>query len=61
MTMAPVLHDRLAPSLGDLQNIVHELKEKGVALRATEQPINTSTAAGKAFFDRPGVFAKPGG
>ena len=56
--MAPVLHDRLAPSLGDLQNIVHELKEKGVALRATEQPINTSTAAGKAFFDRPGVFAK---
>ena len=24
----------------------------------TEQPEDTSTAAGKAFFDRPGVFAE---
>jgi DNA invertase Pin-like site-specific DNA recombinase len=39
----------------DLQDIVHELKAKGVALRATEQPINTGTAAGKAFL---GVFAE---
>src|SRR6476661_5469831 len=50
--------DRLARSLRDLQNIVHELKEKGVALRATEQPINTGTAAGKAFLDMLGVFAE---
>src|ERR1700710_1521025 len=39
--------DRLARSIRDLQDIVHELKAKGVALRATEQPINTGTAAGK--------------
>ena len=50
--------DRLARSMRDLQNIVHELKEKGVALKATEQPIDTSTAAGKAFFDMLGVFAE---
>ena len=50
--------DRLAHSMHDLQNIVHELKSKGVAPKATEQPINTSTAAGKAFFDMLGVFAE---
>jgi DNA invertase Pin-like site-specific DNA recombinase len=26
-------------------------KERGVSLRATEQPINTGTAPGKAFLD----------
>ena len=41
--------DRLARSVRDLQNIVHELQEKGVHLKATEQPIDTSTSAGKAF------------
>ena len=50
--------DRLARSLRDLQNIVHELKERRVTLRATEQPINTGTAAGKAFLDMLGVFAE---
>ena len=50
--------DRLARSMKDLQDIVHELKEKGVALRATEQPVDTSTAAGKAFLDMLGVFAE---
>jgi DNA invertase Pin-like site-specific DNA recombinase len=50
--------DRLARSMHDLQNIVHELKQKGVSLRATEQPVDTSTAAGKAFFDVLGVFAE---
>lgn len=50
--------DRLARSMKDLQDIVHELKAKGVALRATEQPIDTSTAAGKAFLDMLGVFAE---
>lgn len=50
--------DRLARSLKDLQDIVHELKVKGVALRATEQPVDTSTAAGKAFLDMLGVFAE---
>ena len=42
----------------DLQDIVYELKTKGVALRATEQPIDTSTAAGKAFLDMLGMFAE---
>nr|WP_245337557.1 recombinase family protein [Shinella sp. HZN7] len=31
---------------------------KGAHLYATEQPIDTSTAAGKAFFDMLGVFAE---
>lgn len=50
--------DRLARSLKDLQDLVHELKAKGVTLKATEQPVDTSTAAGKAFFDMLGVFAE---
>jgi DNA invertase Pin-like site-specific DNA recombinase len=50
--------DRLARSIRDLQNIVHTLKEKGVVLKATEQPVDTSTSAGKAFLDMLGVFAE---
>ncbi len=50
--------DRLARSMKDLQDIVYELKEKGVALRATEQPVDTGTAAGKAFLAMLGVFAE---
>src|SRR5215213_249840 len=50
--------DRLARSMKDLQDIVHELKTRGVGLRATEQPIDTGTAAGKAFLDMLGVFAE---
>jgi len=38
--------DRLARSMKDLQ-----------AIAATGQPVDTSTAAGKAFLDMPGVFA----
>jgi DNA invertase Pin-like site-specific DNA recombinase len=50
--------DRLARSLRDLQNIVHDLEKKGINLKATEQPIDTSNAAGKAFLDMLGVFAE---
>jgi DNA invertase Pin-like site-specific DNA recombinase len=50
--------DRLARSIGDLQDIVRSLKAKGASLRATEQPIDTSTAAGKCFLDMLGVFAE---
>jgi DNA invertase Pin-like site-specific DNA recombinase len=50
--------DRLARSIGDLQDIVRALRTKGVTLRATEQPIDTATAAGKCFFDMLGVFAE---
>ena len=57
---APVVTrvDRLARSIGDLQDVVRALKAKGASLRATEQPIDTSTAAGKAFLDMLGVFAE---
>jgi DNA invertase Pin-like site-specific DNA recombinase len=50
--------DRLARSIGDLRDIVRELRTKDVTLKATEQPIDTSTAAGKAFLDILGVFAE---
>ena len=50
--------DRLAHSIGDLQDIVRAVKAKGASLKATEQPIDTSTAAGKCFFDMLGVFAE---
>ena len=48
----------VARSIGDLQDIVRALKAKGAALKATEQPIDTCTAAGKAFLDMLGVFAE---
>jgi len=50
--------DRLARSIADLQTIVRTIREKGAALACTEQPIDTSTAAGKAFLDMLGVFAE---
>ncbi len=50
--------DRLARSIGDLQDIVRALKARGAALKATEQPIDTASAAGKAFLDMLGVFAE---
>lgn len=50
--------DRLARSLRDLQNLVHDLKKDNIELKAIEQPVDTSTAAGKAFLDMLGVFAE---
>ena len=50
--------DRLSRSVGDLETLVVDLKVRGVHLRATEQPIDTSTSAGKAFFQMLGVFAE---
>jgi DNA invertase Pin-like site-specific DNA recombinase len=50
--------DRLARSIKDLQDIVYVLHERGVTLRATEQPIDTRSASGKAFLDILGVFAE---
>ncbi len=57
--------DRLARSMRDLQNIVHELRTKGAHLWVTEQGIRTAeaeksatAAAGKAFLDMLGVFAE---
>ena len=50
--------DRLARSVVDLANIVKELEAKGAALKATEQPIDTGSAAGRAFLQMLGVFAE---
>jgi DNA invertase Pin-like site-specific DNA recombinase len=50
--------DRLARSIGDLQDIVRALKERGATLKALQQPIDTCTAAGKCFLDMLGVFAE---
>jgi DNA invertase Pin-like site-specific DNA recombinase len=50
--------DRLARSIGDLQDIVRELEAKGVALKAIEQPIDTKSAAGKAFLGMLSIFAQ---
>ncbi|CAN7653555.1 recombinase family protein [Rhizobium sp. LjRoot254] len=50
--------DRLARSTADLLAIVKTLEDKGVALKATEQPIDTSTPAGRAFLQMLGVFAE---
>lgn len=50
--------DRLARSVGDLQRIVETVKARGASLKATEQPIDTGTAAGKCFLDMLGVFAE---
>jgi DNA invertase Pin-like site-specific DNA recombinase len=50
--------DRLARSIGDLVGIVAEIEKKGAHLRCLEQPVETGTAAGKAFLGMLGVFAE---
>jgi DNA invertase Pin-like site-specific DNA recombinase len=42
----------------DLQTIIKTLRERGAALRCTEQPIDMTTPAGKCFLDMLGVFAE---
>lgn len=37
---------------------MYALNQQGVTLRATEQPVDTRSAAGKAFLDMLGVFAE---
>ena len=50
--------DRLARSVADLAAIVSRLEAKGVSLHVIEQPIDTSTAAGRCFLQMLGVFAE---
>ena len=50
--------DRCSRSILDLQLIVNQLKEKGVSITATEQPISNKDATGKCFMDMLGVFAE---
>lgn len=50
--------DRLARSIADLADIVRTLEAKGVHLKATDQPIDTGSPAGRAFLQMLGVFAE---
>lgn len=50
--------DRLSRSVRDLEELVETLKTRGAFLRATDQPIDTSTPAGTAFLQMLGVFAQ---
>jgi DNA invertase Pin-like site-specific DNA recombinase len=44
--------DRLARSLRDLQNLIYELKERDISLKATKQLIDTNTTACGHIFSR---------
>jgi DNA invertase Pin-like site-specific DNA recombinase len=50
--------DRLGRSLTDLLGILQGLHDKGVDLFLHQQGIDTSTTAGRAMFQMPGVFAE---
>lgn len=50
--------DRLARSLCDLSNIVNILTKRGCSLKCIEQPVDTTTASGRAFLQMLGVFAE---
>ncbi|NEU11567.1 recombinase family protein [Methylobacterium sp. BTF04] len=50
--------DRLARSISDLATIVKRMEASGVALTVIEQPVETSTAAGRCFLQMLGVFAE---
>ena len=49
--------DRLGRSVRDLANVAHEIDEAGANLKVLEQSVDTSTAAGRAFFGMLAVFA----
>jgi DNA invertase Pin-like site-specific DNA recombinase len=49
--------DRLGRSMRDLANIAHEINQAGAHLKVIEQSVDTSTAAGRAFYGMLAVFA----
>jgi DNA invertase Pin-like site-specific DNA recombinase len=49
--------DRLGRSMRDLANIAHEMEQAGAYLKVIEQSVDTSTAAGRAFYGMLAVFA----
>ena len=57
-TLACTRVDRLGRSVGDLQDVVRDLRRRGVSLLIVEQDIDTSTSAGNAFLNMLGVFAE---
>ncbi len=56
-TLAVVRLDRLGRSLRDLANIADEIDKAGAHLKVLEQGVDTSNAAGRAFFGMLAVFA----
>lgn len=49
--------DRLGRSIRDLANIAYEIEQAGAHLKVIEQSVDTSSAAGRAFFGMLAVFA----
>jgi DNA invertase Pin-like site-specific DNA recombinase len=49
--------DRLGRSMRDLANIAHEIEQAGAYLKVLEQSVDTSSAAGRAFYGMLAVFA----
>lgn len=50
--------DRFARSLKDLAVTVEDFMKRGITLKATQQPIDTASASGRAFLQMCGVFAE---
>lgn len=50
--------ERMSESISDLQNFLIELGKREVRLKVIEQPLDTRSAAGKAFLDMLGVFVE---
>jgi DNA invertase Pin-like site-specific DNA recombinase len=50
--------DRLGRSLGDLKDIVSDLKARGVGFQSLHEAFDTTTPAGKLFFHMLGAFAE---
>lgn len=48
---------RLSRSLPDVVRIMERIDQRGAALKALTEPIDTTTAAGKTVMQRVGVFA----
>ena len=50
--------DRLSRSLADLVRIMELIDQRGAALKSLTEPIDTTTAVGKAMMQMVGVFAE---
>jgi DNA invertase Pin-like site-specific DNA recombinase len=50
--------DRMSRSVRDMLNITHDLDQMGVEFRSLHDPIDTTTAIGRCFFQMVAVFAE---